>query len=195
MSSKKSNRINIKDAVFCLLTSDDSSGVTYDAVEEFAKAMTIDVQPAQATGVLYGDGAQQENIAKLTGIAVKFEANKVAIEKRAKILGHRYEHGVLIKDVSDEAPYIALGYKVEGTNGTAEYNWLLKGRCQEINQKVNQQTDKINFSTDNLTINFIARDYDGFVEFDADTANDEFTEEQAAAWFTEGPVSYPLPTT
>lgn len=195
MSSKKSNRINIKNLKYCILTSDTSSGVTYDAVNDMAKAMTVDVQPAQATGVLYGDGAQQENIAKLTGISVKLEVNKVAIEDRAKLLGHKYDQGVLIKNVSDEAPYIALGFQVEGTNGSSEYVWLLKGRCQEINQTVNQQTDKINFSTDNLTVNFIARDFDGFVEFDADSANDEFTEEQAEAWFTEGPVSYPLPTT
>lgn len=192
--STKSNRINVKNLKYCLLLSDDSSGVTYDDVEDFAQAMTIDIQPSQATGVLYGDGAQQENIAKLTGIATKIEVNKLSIETRAAILGHTFANGVLTKKASDEAPYIALGYQVEGTNGCSEYVWLLKGRAQEVASKAEQQTDKINFSTDTININFIPRDYDGFLEFDADTANDNFVSSQASAWFTSGPVSYPLPT-
>lgn len=193
--SQKSNRINVKNLVYCVMTSDNSMGVSYDTVKDLAKAMTIEVTPAQATGVLYGDGSQQENIAKLTGIATKLEVNKIAIEDRAVILGHKYENGVLIKSASDEAPYIAMGYKVEGTNNYAEYVWLLKGRAQEISSSVQQQNDKINFSTDILNINFIPRDYDDFIEFDADTANENFTDTQAEKWFENGPESYPLPNT
>ena len=194
MASVKSNRINIKNLVYCLLVSDDASGVSYDTVNPLAKVMTVEVTPSQATGVLYGDGAQQENIAKLTGIAVKIEANKIAIEDRAAILGHKYQNGVIVKSASDEAPYIAVGYEVEGTNGCNEYVWLLKGRAQEINSSAKQQDDKINFSTDTFNVNFIPRDFDGYLEFDADTSNSEFTSQQAAAWFTTGPVTYPVPS-
>ena len=66
--SSKSNRINVKNLVFCTLTSDDSSGVVYGDVYPLAKAMTIEVTPTQATGVLYGDGAQQEAGAEEGGI-------------------------------------------------------------------------------------------------------------------------------
>lgn len=190
-TSAVSNRINIKNLVYCLLTSDDSSAVTYGSVKSLAKVMTIDITPSQATGVLYGDGAQTENIAKLTGIAVKVEANKIAIEDRAAILGHTYSDGVVVKNASDEAPYIAMGYQVEGTNGYSEYVWLLKGRAQEITQSAKQQDDKINFSTDTFNVNFIPREHDGYLEFDADTANADFTSTQASAWFTNGPVTYP----
>lgn len=194
-TSLKSNRINVKNLVYCLLTSDSPTGVTYGEVDTLAPAMTVQVTPTQATGTLYGDGVQTENIGKLTGLAVKLEVNKIPIEKRAKILGHTYQQGVLVKNASDEAPYIAMGYLIEGTNGYNEYVWLLKGRAQEITSNAQQQSDKINFATDSLNINFIARDYDGHLEFDGDTANSDFTSAQADAWFENGPITYPTYTT
>ena len=178
--SSKSNRINVKNLVFCTLTSDDSSGVVYGDVYPLAKAMTIEVTPTQATGVLYGDGAQQENLAKLTGLAASLEVNKIAIE-----------NGVMLYSTDDEAPYIAIGYEVEGTNGFSEYVWLLKGRVQEGNQNAAQATDKINFTTDKMLINFIPREYDKYLEFTADSANSEFKADQIENWFKTGPVTYP----
>lgn len=190
-TSAKSNRINVKNLVYCILNSDSASGVEYGDVIPLAKAMTVDVTPSQATGVLYGDGVQTENIAKLTGLSAALEVNKIAIENRAAIQGHKFENGVMVYAAGDEAPYIALGYMVEGTNGYNEYVWLLKGRVQEGNQKASQANDNINFTTDSMTINFIARDYDSFFEFTGDTANSDFTAEQAADWFKSGPVTYP----
>lgn len=190
-TSAKSNRINVKNLVFCTLTSDDASGVEYGGVNPLAKAMTIEVTPSQATGVLYGDGAQQENMAKLTGLAAALEVNKIAIENRAIIQGHTFENGVMIYSASDEAPYIAIGYEVEGTNGYSEYVWLLKGRVQEGNQNASQATDKINFTTDKMTINFIPREFDKYLEFTADSANSDLEPDQAENWFKEGPVTYP----
>ena len=189
--SSKSNRINVKNLVFCTLTSDNSSGVAYGDVYPLAKAMTIEVTPTQATGVLYGDGAQQENLAKLTGLAASLEVNKITIENRAIIQGHTFENGVMLYSTDDEAPYIAIGYEVEGTNGFSEYVWLLKGRVQEGNQNAAQATDKINFTTDKMVINFIPREYDKYLEFTADSSNSEFKADQIENWFKTGPVTYP----
>lgn len=190
-TSSKSNRINVKNLVYCTLTSDDASGVTYGTVKPLAKAMTVEVTPSQATGVLYGDGAQQENLAKITGLSAALEVNKIAIEDKAVISGHTYENGVMIIGASDQAPYIAVGYQIEGTNGYSEYIWLLKGRVQEGNQNASQATDNINFTTDKMTINFIPREYDGYMEFTGDSSNADLYSDQIAAWFTNGPVSYP----
>lgn len=190
-TSSKSNRINVKNLVYCILESDDASGVAYGNVKPLAKAMTVDVTPTQATGVLYGDGAQQENLAKITGLSAALEVNKIAIEDKAVLSGHKYENGVMIIAAPDQAPYVAVGYQIEGTNNYSEYVWLLKGRVQEGNQNGAQATDKINFTTDKMTINFIPREFDGFMEFTGDSSNADLFEDQVSAWFTNGPVSYP----
>lgn len=192
MKSNKANRINIKNIHYALLTEDDSDGVAYGPVVKLPYAMQAQVTPSQATGVLYGDGAQQENIGRLTGIALQLDINKIPIENRAEMLGHTYENGIMIEKAGDEAPYLALGYQVEQTNGYSEFIWFLKGRVQEGNQTVQQQTDNINFSTDQITINFIKRDYDDSIRYYADSANSEFDESQAESWFEEGPSNYPI---
>ena len=42
-----------------------------------------------------------------------------------------------------------------------------------------------------MTINFIPREYDGYMEFTADSSNGDFQSDQAAAWLTTAPVTYP----
>lgn len=189
--SKKANRINIKNLVYCKLLTDEVGSTTYGEVKPLSPAMQIQVTVSLASGVLYGDGAQEENIAKMTGIAVVLDVNKVCIEDRAEILGNKYENGVLVEKEGDEAPYIALGYEIPETNGCKELIWLLKGRAQPYNSNVQQSTDNINFSTDSITINFIPRTSDEMLRFFGDTANADLTEEQVKKWFTTGPSTVP----
>lgn len=190
-TSKKSVRINVKKPVYCLLLSDTAEGTAYGDVKSLGAAMQVQLTPAIASGSLYGNGVQSENISKLTGIALALDVNKLNIEAKAEIMGNEYKDGVIIDKSGDEAPYIAVGYIVEGTNDADEYVWLLKGRATPMNESVQQQTNSINFSTDSVTINFIPRDYDKWIRFYGDTANSSFTKEQAEKWFEKGPDSYP----
>lgn len=185
--SKKANRINVKNLVYTLVLSDTEEGTTYGDVRKIGPAMQVQLTPSLSSGVLFGDGVQQENIAKLNGIAMVLDANKIKIEDRADMLGHKYENGVLIEAAGDEAPYIAVGYIVDETNQCKEYVWLLKGRAQPFNSSVQQSTDNLNFSTDSITINFIPRDSDGQLRYFADSANESLTADQISKWFVSGP--------
>lgn len=192
--SVKANRINIVDPVFCLLLTDEKSGTaTYGTVETLGEAMQVQLTPSLASGVLYGNGRQSENISKMTGIAMVLDLNKVPVEARAKISGHKYENGVMEFGAEDEAPNIAIGYKIEQTNKKVELVWLLKGRAQDMNSSVQQSTENLNFSTDSLTVNFVPRDCDNKLQYFADSSNPELTEKQANDWFKTGPSKAPLP--
>ena len=191
--SSKANRINIVDPVYAKVLTDTSEGTTYGEVESLGAAMQVQVTPSLSTGTLYGNGVQQENIAKLNGIAVVLDVNKIPVEVRADLMGNTYENGVVHEKAGDEAPYIAMGYKVEQTNKKAELIWLLKGRAQPINSNVQQSTENMNFSTDSVTINFIPRDSDKELRFFADSANSDLTEKQIEEWLKKGPQTAPLP--
>ena len=191
--SSKANRINIVDPVYAKVLTDTSEGTTYGEVESLGAAMQVQVTPSLSTGTLYGNGVQQENIAKLNGIAVVLDVNKIPVEVRADLMGNTYENGVVHEKAGDEAPYIAMGYKVEQTIKKAELIWLLKGRAQPINSNVQQSTENMNFSTDSVTINFIPRDSDKELRFFADSANSDLTEKQIEEWFKKGPQTAPLP--
>ena len=171
--SKKANRINVKNVVYAVLLDDTAEGAAYGEVRPLSPAMQVQITPSLATGVLYGNGAQQENIAKLTGIAMVLD--------------------VLVEKDGDEAPYIAVGYQVDETNKSVELIWLLKGRAQPFNSTVQQSSDSINFSTDSININFLPRDYDGSLRYFADSANEDLTQDQISAWFLTGPSFMPMP--
>ena len=190
-TSAKSYRINITDPVYALLTSDTTEKVEYGEVKSLGEAMQIQLTPSVATGKLYGNGVPKEDISKLKGIAMAFDATKIPIEDRTVIQGHKFENGVMVEKAGDEAPYIAFGYKVEGTNKKNEYVWLLKGRAAPMNETHKQTEDNITFSTDTVNINFIPREKDKEIRYFADSANAAFTAAQAEAWFKTGPVTYP----
>lgn len=192
--STKANRINIVDPVYAVIQSDTKEGTTYGEVKKLGAAMQVQLTALISSGVLYGDGVQQENISKLNGIALVVDVNKINIEDRSAILGNKYENGVIHERAGDEAPYIAVGYKVEQTNKKVELIWLLKGRAQPTNSSVQQSTENFNFSTDSITVNFIPRDSDKELRFFADSANGDLTQSQIDAWFLTGPSKAPIPT-
>ena len=194
MLSVKSNRLNVTNPVFCLLTTDTAEGTTYGAVESLGKAMQVQITPQVAAGTLYGNGAKQEDISRLKGAAVAIDVNKLYSEVKAKLLGNTMVDGVVIAKDGDEPPYIAVGYEVEQTGGTKEQIWFLKGRAQPANQTVQHSTDNLNFSTDSITINCIPRDSDKRIYWFGDTANPSYTSAQSTAFFATGPVSYPTAT-
>lgn len=192
--SAKSYRINITNPVYALLTADTKESVNYGEVKPLGEAMQVQITPSVATGKLHGNGVVKEDISKLKGIAMAFDATKIPIEDRAIIQGHQYKDGVMVEKDGDEAPYLAFGYMVEGTNGKAEYVWMLKGRSAPMNETHKQSEDNITFSTDTVNINFIPREKDKEIRYFADSANADFTAAQAEAWFKTGPVSYPTAT-
>lgn len=187
--SSKANRINVKNLKYTVIIEDTETSFTTGEIKNFAKAMQVQITPTVATGTLYGDGAKQEDLAKLTGVTLQVDANKIPIEVKAEVNGNKYENGVLQENKDDQAKDIAVGFEVEQTNNKRELIWLYKGKVQPFANTVQQATDNINFSTDTLTINFIPRELDGNIRAIGDTANAEFTEVMADAFLTKVPGS------
>lgn len=192
--SNKSYKINIKNPVYCVVTADNEAGTTYGEVKSLGEAQEISITPSVATGALYGNGAQVDSSSKLTGIAISLQTTKVLVEARQEIFNEEVTDGVVITKAGQNANYIALGYEVEQTDGKSQYVWLLKGRPVPMNESISQSTDNITYSTDTIDINFVRRDSDNALRYFADASNPDFTDEQAAAWFVEGP-SNPVPAT
>ncbi|WP_312372046.1 major tail protein [Lachnoclostridium sp.] len=188
--SKRAYRINIKNPVFTLLTSDDDTACVYGKVDSLGEAMEIQITPTLATGTLYGNGAKVDDSAKITGIDMQFGATKIPIEHRATMLGNTYADGILVENKADQSVYIAFGYEVEQTNGKRECVWLLKGKAQPISSTSQQSESNINYSTDSIKISFIPRAFDGAIRAFGDTANEAFTEEKADTFFSAAPTTF-----
>lgn len=182
--SKKAYKINIKHPVYAILLTDDSTGATYGDIKEFGEAQKVTLTPNTATGSLYGNGNKVDASAKMTSMTVEYDTTKIPIEVIADIYKQDLTDGVMTSK-STNANYIAFGYEVEQTTGDSEYVWLLKGRPQPLGEEVSQSEDNITYSTDKITIEFVARTYDEAFRKFADAANPDFT--GADTWFDAVP--------
>lgn len=185
--SKKAYRINVKYPVYAILTADTSEGANYGEVKSLGEAQTIGVTASVASGSLYGDGAKVDSSSKLTGLTVSLDLTKVPIEAQQEIYNNEVVDGVVIDKSTDQPNQIAVGYMVEQTNGANEYVWLLKGTPRPMNSSVQQSEDNLNYSTDTMEVDFVRRVFDNAFRYRADSANPDFTEEQASKWFAQAP--------
>lgn len=189
-TSAQGYKINITHPVYCILTQDDENGVAYDEVKTFGEAMQISLTPSVSSGELYGNGAKVDSYSKLTGLTVSYQATKIPIEVRQEIYNLQVSNGVVMESAANQATkYIAFGFEAEQTNGKSEYVWLLKGRPKPINADLKQSEQNVTYSTDTIEIDFVKRIYDDMLRYFADLSNPDFTEGQAAEWFTSGPVA------
>ena len=193
--SAQAYKINITNPFYCILTQDDDEGVAYGDVKKFGEAMEISLTPSVSSGELYGNGAKVDTYSKLTGLTVSFKNTKIPIETRQEIYDLQVANGVVIEKAGNQAyKYIAFGYETEQTNGQSEYTWLLKGKPKPFASDLKQSEQNVTYSTDTIDIEFVKRTYDDAFRYFADAANPDFTAEQAAAWFTTGPVAPVAPT-
>jgi phi13 family phage major tail protein len=181
-NSVKANRFNVSKIVYAAISKDDKTGYEHGTIKKFGEPMQVQFTPSYATGVLYGGGVKQEDMSKLTGGTLKVDINKLPIEVRSEILGHKYENGVLIENKNDQPIDIAIGYEIEQTGNHRELIWLLKGKAKPIGSSIQQTTDNINYSTDSIDIGFMPRDYNGDIKADGDTANADFTNSAAESF-------------
>lgn len=175
------NRINVRNAKVAIVTTNTKEEYLLDSAMELPGLMNIDLAITMATGTLYGDGVKKSDQSKVTGATLKIGVNKIPIEVRARITGASFTNGILDVSTDDQAPKIAFYGETEEDDGEKEQLWLLCGEAQPIGLAGKQAEGNINFSTDELTINFTPREKDKKVLRLADTANESFTKSQEFA--------------
>lgn len=159
--------IGVEGLVFATLT-DETLG-TYGTVTPVSPLINIKITPKSNADVLYANNRQVERVVALGDIDVEFETQSLPLEVQAIMLGHTLDPitGVMVYNVNDIAPYIAIGFKIKKGNGKYKYVWLLKGSFEELSEEYATQEDKSKFATPKLKGGFMSRN-DGLWKYSAD---------------------------
>lgn len=185
----KEYRINIKNAVYALIATDNATICTYGDVKPVASLRDIKLAPIIATGDCYGDGALEKSPSKIVGYDVTVGVNKIPIDVRVDWYGHVTDsEGVVWISDEDVIKEIAFGYEIENTGGKRELVWLLKGTPQPYSEDVKQTESNITFNPDSFKIRFVKRDFDGEFRCIGDTCLSTFTEEKANTFLSNVPT-------
>lgn len=89
---------------------------------------------------LYSDDGVEGMLQAYEGTDVELEVNTLAAADRAAFFGQAYLNGFLLKSAEDEAPEVALGYRVRRLNGKFDFVWMYCGRFAQGNEE-NYETE------------------------------------------------------
>ena len=169
-------KMNVKNCQYAPVSADSDSTYTLGTIVQLPAIRTVDIAFTLATGELYGDGELVSKRAKLTGAQLRLGIDKLPQAARAAILGHTVESSKGIMDIktTDTPIKIAVYFEIELDDGGYEACWLLSGKAQPVNITGNQSESSINYTTDEITIDFIRREKDKCVIKYADTDNSDF---------------------
>lgn len=176
-------KMNVKNCQFAPVSVDTDSTYTIGTIVALPAIRTVDIAFTLATGELYGDGEIVSKRAKITGAQLRLGIDKIPQAARAAMLGHTVNaKGIMSVKTTDVPIEIAMYMEIELDNGGYEAVWLLAGKAQPVNITGNQSETNINYTTDELTVDFIRRELDKDVIKYADTDNENFDSAAQAAF-------------
>lgn len=177
--------VGLNNLHYALLTKDDSTGITYSAPKKVAGAIEAKISPKVNSAILYADDGAAETASSLGEIEVEINLKSLPSEVQKEILGHTLNtEGVLIKKSDDIAPYLALGFSSQNSDGTTKYVWLFKGKFELPEENFKTKGENVEFQTPSVKAKFVKRDKDNAWQAQVNSGDTGIDPAVIPAWFT-----------
>ena len=130
----------LRDVYVAKVTQNDTEGYTAGTPVKMARAIKAKISDKFTSEKLYSDDGVEGMLQAYEGTDVELEVNTLAAADRAAFFGQAYLNGFLLKTAEDEAPEVALGYRVRRLNGKFDFVWMYCGRFAQGNEE-NYETE------------------------------------------------------
>lgn len=130
----------LRDVYVAKVTQNDAEGYTAGTPVKMARAIKAKISDKFTSEKLYSDDGVEGMLQAYEGTDVELEVNTLAAADRAAFFGQAYLNGFLLKSAEDEAPEVALGYRVRRLNGKFDFVWMYCGRFAQGNEE-NYETE------------------------------------------------------
>lgn len=188
--------IGLSSMRYAILDSDTASAVVYQGPVAVEGAISAKISPSVNSDTLYADDGPAETAVGFGEISVELELATLPLTVQAALLGHTITGGVITKKSTDTAPYVALGFKSQKSNGKYVYVWLYKGKFSPVESEYSTKKDKPEFHTPKIKATFVKRVYDNAWMKSADEDHPDYVASIGANWFTavDGAADTTAPT-
>jgi phi13 family phage major tail protein len=187
-------QVGLTNLYYAVLQSDVvGQAPVYGTPKRIVGAITANINPNSNKGTLFGDNGPMEVATVLGAIDLELNTADLPLEQQAELLGHGLSNGVMVRKSSSVAPWVAVGFESNKSNGKKRFVWLVKGKFSEPEQKNETKNDNVNFQTPTINGSFVKRDCDDVWEYHADEDASGYTSDIGTAWF--GDVYYASPLT
>jgi phi13 family phage major tail protein len=157
---------------------------TYTTPVKLSPATAATVTPNFTSVKMYGDDRAVYIEEALGDIAFELSTTDLTTEHYALLLGKTTNaDGVVVDSVDDQAPYVAILFRMKLAGGGYKYFAYYQGKFQTPGTSATTKGESIEFAPETLTGSFIARE-DGKWRAHLNS-NDVGAEAAALAWFTE----------
>ncbi len=141
----------LRDVYVARVTQNDGEGYTTDTPVKMARAIKAKISDKFTSEKLYSDDGVEGVLQAYEGTDVELEVSTLAAPDRAAFFGQAYLNGFLLKSAEDEAPEVALGYRVRRLNGKFDFVWMYCGRFAQGNEE-NYETKSAGVSGQTNTV-------------------------------------------
>lgn len=149
----------LRDVYVAKVTQNDTEGYTAGTPVKMARAIKAKISDKFTSEKLYSDDGVEGVLQAYEGTDVELEVNTLAAADRAAFFGQAYLNGFLLKSAEDEAPEVALGYRVRRLNGKFDFVWMYCGRFAQGNEdNYETEADKKNAQTNTVKGEFYQRE-------------------------------------
>lgn len=176
--------IGLRHFHYAVLKKDDTTGVEYDTPKRLSRAISANINPNSNTNTLYADDGAAETATSLGEIDLEIGIDQLPIEDQAVLLGHTVDSkGGLLKKSTDEAPYVAVGFRSANSDGTDKLVWLYKGKFTVSQEQYQTKGENVEFQTPTMSAKFVKRDFDDAWEYVINS--DKLTKEESENFLTK----------
>lgn len=159
---------------------------TYDTPVQIPRLRQANVVPTTNSATLRADDKVVEVADSLGDIAVLIGLTDIPKADEAALLGHTIDaNGVLVRKNTDQAPYVAIGYRRKMSNGKHRFVWNYKGKFRPYDQNADTMGDTPQFQTPALAATFMPRDTDGQWQTVADEGDPAIAQTVFDDWFDD----------
>ena len=118
----------VSDLVCAEVTKDDSTGITFGAVEPICGVAEIGRSSSSTSEAHYYDNIPACTVVTDGVDTITLQLSAIPLPIKAKLTGHKYDAATgTYMEGTRKIKYFAIGYKTQATNGDVQYVWRLKG--------------------------------------------------------------------
>lgn len=158
---------------------------TYEDIISIPHITQIDIKPQNSDATLYADNQAVDSASTTSEYQLTINTATLPLEYKAYLLGHAIENGVMSASKDDVSPYFAIMFESTKKNGKKRYCKFLKVQFTEPDESPQTKSNSLQYNTPSIAAKAIYRTSDGLAYKQADEESAGFTEDMAAAWYSE----------
>ena len=179
-------RIGLSDLTAWPLKVDAAGTLSYGAPFKIAPAVSASITPETSDDSFYADDIALISNQTISSVTVEIETADIKDEVVSKLLGVEVDvNGVVIDNINNVAPQIALGFRSLKSNGSYKYVVLYKGAFGIGDDEFATKEDSSTFQTTSVSGTFLPTIHNGNWRASVNSDSEAVDEETITAWFEE----------